>query len=136
MTDNAPKSAYEIALEKLRQRDRERGEAAPATLTDEQKRRIAAIRKTYEARLAEREILYRSEREKALADPESEEKLRRLEEDFVKDRRRIEERRDREIEAVRGGAAGPEEPRPRSSEAKRPVAGGGDPGRKKRGRAS
>jgi hypothetical protein len=135
MTDDAPKSAYEIALEKLRQRDRERGEAAPAALTDEQKRRIAAIRKTYEARLAEREILHRSERERALADPEAEEKLHKLEEDFVKDRRRIEERRDREIEAVRGGVAGPEEPRARNGEAKRPEGGGG-PGRKKRGRAS
>jgi hypothetical protein len=136
MTDDAPKSAYEIALEKLRQRDRERGEAAPAALTDEQKRRIGAIRKTTEARLAEREILHRSEREQALAEPESEEKLRRLEEDFVKDRRRIEERRDREIEAVRGGAPGHEEPGARSGAAKRPGAGGGDPGRKKHGRAS
>ena len=117
MTDDAPKSAYEIALEKLRQRDRERGEAAPAALNDEQKRSIAAIRKTYDARLAEREILHRSEREKALADPEAEGKLQKLEEEFAKDRRRIEERRDREIEAVRSqptGGKGPARKRRRS----------------------
>src|SRR5262245_46949763 len=131
MTDDAPKSAYEIALEKLRQRDRERGEAAPAALTDEQKRRIAAIRKTYEARLAEREILHRSEREKALADPEAEGKLQRLEEDFVKDRRRIEERRDREIEAVRTKTPGTGETRARSGDPGRTRASGRGPGKKR-----
>jgi hypothetical protein len=106
MSDKTPKSAYELALEKLQQRDRERGESAPASLTDEQKKTIAGIRKTHESRLAEREILHRSERTKLLLDPEGEEKLAKLEEEYVRDRRRIEEQRDRAIEAARTGAPG------------------------------
>jgi hypothetical protein len=103
VSDDRPKSAYEITLEKLKARDRERGETAPASLTDEQKRKIADVRAIHEARLAEREILYRSERGKLLSDPEGGDKLKDLEEDYVRDRRRIEEKRDRAIEAVRAG---------------------------------
>ncbi len=100
---DAPKSAYELALEKLKQRDRERGELAPALLTDEQKKRIAEIRRMCEAKLAEREILHASERARVLSEPESQEKLPKLEEDYLRDRRRVEEERDRKIEAVRAG---------------------------------
>src|SRR5438552_7151294 len=98
-----PKSAYELALEKLKRRDRERGEAARALLTNEQKKKIAEIRRMCEAKLAEREILHASERAKVLSEPESQEKVPKLEEDYLKDRRRIEEDRDRKIEAVRAG---------------------------------
>jgi hypothetical protein len=132
MSDDTPKSAYELALEKLRQRDRDRGETAPAALTDEQKRRIATIRKTYEARLAEREILHRSERERVLSDPEGEGKLDKVEEEFVKDRRRIEERRDREIEAIRTNAAGPESVRAQGGERGSPGKTSGGPRKKQR----
>src|SRR2546425_4282178 len=100
---DAPKSAYELALEKLKQRDRERGEAAPVLLTDDQKKRIAEIRRMCEAKLAEREILHASERTKVLSDPEGQEKLAKLEEEYFRDRRRIEEDRDRQIEALRAG---------------------------------
>jgi imidazolonepropionase-like amidohydrolase len=100
---DAPKSAYEITLEKLRQRDRERGEAAPTALSDEQKRRIAEIRRTHEARVAEREILIRSERAKLLADPEAAEKLVRLDEDQARERRRLQDRLEAEIAAVHAG---------------------------------
>lgn len=102
--DETPKSAWELALEKLKQRDLERGEEAPAALTDDQKRRIAEIRKVHEARLAEREILHRSERAPLLADPEGAEKLARLEEEYARDRRAMEARRDAEIAGARGGA--------------------------------
>jgi imidazolonepropionase-like amidohydrolase len=104
---DAPKSAYEIALEKLRQRDRERGEEAPAALSDEQKERIAEIRKAHEARVAEREILFRSERAKLLADPEAAEKLARLEEGHAGDRRRLQDRLESEIAAARAGKEAP-----------------------------
>jgi hypothetical protein len=112
MSDDAPKSAYEIALEKLRQRDHERGETAPAALTEEQKKSIAGIRKVFEARLAEREILHRSERAQLLSQPEGEEKLEKVEEEYGRDRHRIEEQRDRAIEAAR--AAGAKVPRRKS----------------------
>ncbi len=116
MSDDAPKSAYEIALEKLKQRDRERGEPAPATLTEQQKKRIADLRKVYEARLAEREILHRSERVKLLSQPEGAEKLEKLEEEYAQDRRRIEEQRDRAVEAARIG--GPDASRGKRSSPK------------------
>jgi len=98
--DEAPKSAYELALERLRRKDREEGvEERP--LSDEQRTRIAELRRVYEARLAEREILYQSSRRKA-ADLEA---LDKLEEEYRRDRERIASERDRKIEEVRGGKA-------------------------------
>jgi len=103
MSHDRPKSAYEITMEKLKARDRERGEAAPAILTEQQKKAIADVRKVHDARLAEREILHRSDKAKLLADPEGAEKLKELEENYLADRRRIEDQRDRAIEDVRSG---------------------------------
>ena len=57
--DDTPKSALEIAMARLHQRDAERGEHA-ATLTDEQKARIAEVRQATQAKLAQEDILYRS----------------------------------------------------------------------------
>jgi hypothetical protein len=106
MSDDKPKSAYEITMEKLKARDRERGETAPAVLTDAQKKKIAEVRRVHEARLAEREILHRSDRATLLSDPDGAEKLKELEERYLDDRRRIEEQRDRAIEEVRAGRVG------------------------------
>lgn len=100
---DTPKSAYELALEKLKQQDRARGEEAPAALTDAQKRAIAGIRRVCEAKLAEREILYRAEREKLAQNPEAAAQLEKAEESYARDRRRIEEQRDAEIAKVRRG---------------------------------
>ena len=59
MTDRAPKSAYEIAMERLRQKDAEQGiERKP--VTEEQKAAIAEIRSTYEAKLAQEEVMHQS----------------------------------------------------------------------------
>jgi hypothetical protein len=95
-----PKSAYEIALEKLKRQDQERGEKPPATLNERQKKAIAEIRSKYDARLAEREILFKAEREKVMADPDV---LEKIEEEYARERRHLEEQRDREITAVRAG---------------------------------
>jgi len=102
--DDAPKSAYEIALEKLKRQDLERGHESPARLTEDQKKRIAGIRRTYEARLAEREILFKSERAKAAAaaDPEA---LQKVEQEYARERAKLEERREREIATVHASAA-------------------------------
>ncbi|HKQ98644.1 MAG TPA: hypothetical protein VJV75_12275 [Candidatus Polarisedimenticolia bacterium] len=97
---DAPKSAWEIALEKLNQQDKERGESAPVRLTDAQKKAIASARQRSEARLAEAEILHRSSLAKAGDDPEA---LAKVEEEYRIDRRRIEDQRDREIAGVRAG---------------------------------
>jgi hypothetical protein len=94
--DDAPKTAYEIALERLRKKDREEGvEERP--LSDQQRNEIADIRKIYEARFAECEILYRSSLSK-VADPAE---LETLEEQYRRDRRRLGSERDSKIEKVR-----------------------------------
>lgn len=97
---DAPKSAWEIALEKLNQQDKERGEGAPVRLTDAQKKAIASARQRSKARLAEAEILHKSNLAKAGDDPEA---LAKVEEEYRIDRRRIEEQGEREIAAVRAG---------------------------------
>lgn len=96
--DDEPKTAYELILERLKQKDRAEGVAERA-VSEEQKARIAELRRQYEARLAEREILHQSERRKA-ADPES---LERLEEEYRRDRERITSERDRRIDKAREG---------------------------------
>ena len=100
---DAPKSAWEIALEKLNRQDKERGEGAPVVLSDAQKQAIAAIRQRHQAKIAEAEILHQGNRAKAGDDPEA---LAKVEEEHRIDRRRIEDQRDREIEKVRAGGAG------------------------------
>ena len=100
---DAPKSAWEIALEKLNRQDKERGESAPASLTDEQKQAIAAIRQRFQASVAEGEILHRANLAKAGEDPEA---LAKVEEEYRIDRRRLEEQRDRDIEKARTGGGG------------------------------
>jgi hypothetical protein len=94
--DDAPKSAYEIILERLKRKDREDGvEEHP--VTDEQRQRIAELRRVHEARIAEREILYQSARRRA-RDPEE---LDRLEDEYRRDRERIASERDRRIDEAR-----------------------------------
>jgi hypothetical protein len=91
------KSAYEAALERLEGRGigRPREEA----LSPELRERVAEVRRRAEAQLAEIEILHRDRRQKArdLAT------VQREEEEYGVDRRRIEERRDAEIERLRSG---------------------------------
>jgi len=96
--DDAPKTAYEIILERLKKKDRDEGvEERP--LSGEQRARIAEIRRVYDARLAEREILHQSARRKA-GDLEE---LDRLEEEYRRDRERIASERDRKMDEVRAG---------------------------------
>lgn len=96
--DDAPKSAYELILERLKKKDREDGvEERP--ISEGQRARIAELRKVYEAKLAEREILFRSSLRKS-DDPAERETL---EEQYRRDRDRIASERDRKIEAARGG---------------------------------
>jgi hypothetical protein len=98
VTDEAPKSAYELAMERLRKKDREEGvEERP--LTEEQRTAIAEARRVAEARLAEREILHQSALRRT-ADPEA---AVQLEEEYRRDRDRIASDRDQKIERIRRG---------------------------------
>lgn len=98
MPDDAPKSAYELAMERLKKQDREAG-VEDRPLTEQKRAAIADARKFYEAKLAEREILHHDALRKAL-DPEAVEKL---EEEYRRDRERIVSDRDRKIQEIRGG---------------------------------
>lgn len=94
--EQEPKTAYELILERLKQKDEAEGKSE-RPLSAEKKARIGELRKVYEAKLAEREILHQADRRKA-SDPEA---LEHLEEDYRRDRERIASERDRKIEEIR-----------------------------------
>jgi hypothetical protein len=100
MSDDKPlKSAYDLAMERLRAQDREAGVEDSKPLSDEQKRAIAELRRKAQARLAEMEILYR----KDLANVTEPEKLTEMEERYATDRRRVESSLESGIARVRRG---------------------------------
>jgi len=91
-----PKSAYELAMERLRQKDREAGvEERP--LTEQQKAAIADARQVYQARMAEREILHRDALQKA----RSPEEVEKLDSELARDRDRLASDRDRKIAEIK-----------------------------------
>ncbi len=97
---DAPKSAYELAMERLRKQDAESGgERTP--LTDQQRADIAEVRNFYEAKVAEREVLHQSAMRRA-GEPEA---LALLEEHYRRDRERLASERDAKIERIRSGRA-------------------------------
>jgi hypothetical protein len=59
VSDKAPRSAYEIAMERLQRKDAEEG-IERRSLTDEQKAEIAEVRNVYEAKLAQEDVLHAS----------------------------------------------------------------------------
>jgi len=88
MPDDAPpKSAYELAMERLQAQDRKAGIAEPKRLTRRQKEAIAKLRRDAEAKLAELEIMFDERREAAAGDLEQ---LAQLEKHYQIDRRRVE----------------------------------------------
>lgn len=100
MADTGPKSAVELALERLRRQDAEAGgDAAGGVLTDGQKQAIAAARRDYEAKVAEAEILMRSKLAAAF-DPEGRQKI---EANHRRDLGQFASARDRKIAAIRKG---------------------------------
>jgi hypothetical protein len=93
-----PKSAYELAMERLRKKDAEAG-VVEQKLTDEQKAAIAEARSVYEARVAERQILHRDKRLTTF-DPAEVEKM---EEEYRRDMERFASDRDAKIRRIREG---------------------------------
>ncbi len=87
MSQDEPKSAYELAMERLRKKDAEAG-VVQTPLTDDQKAEIADVRSRAEARIAELKILHESKTvslfdpdARALADAELRRDVQRVEED-------------------------------------------------------
>ena len=99
MPDDKPmKSAYELAMERLRKKDEEAGiESKP--VTDAQKAAIAEIRNFYEAKMAEQEVLHQSALKKTL-DAEA---RATLDAQYRRDRERLASERDNKIEKIRRG---------------------------------
>jgi hypothetical protein len=96
VTDDAPKTAYEIAMERLRQKDKEGG-SVERPLTDEQKAAIAEARRLHDAKVAEREILHKDAIRKAT----SHEEIQTLNEQLARDRDRYARERDQRIADIR-----------------------------------
>jgi hypothetical protein len=98
MTSDAPKSALEIAMERLKKKDAEAG-VTEQPLTDAQRAAIAEARNVYESRVAERRILHQAAIAGVFEPAEREERdaeLRRDLERFATDR-------DAKIRKIRAG---------------------------------
>lgn len=89
------KSAYELALERMEKQGIER--PREESFSDQVRDQIAETRRKAEARLAELEILHK-DRIKGVYDPT---KRQEDEDEYVRERRRIEDDRDRKIEELR-----------------------------------
>lgn len=92
------KSSYELAMERLRKKDAETG-VEQKLLTDEQKTAIAEVRKLYEAKLAQQQVLHESSMRK-LFDPDERAKL---EDDYRREREKITAELDEKIDRLRLG---------------------------------
>ncbi len=97
---DAPKSALELALERLKKQDADAGiEQTP--LSDEQRAAIGEARSRCEARVAERRIMHQSQAA-AVLDPQD---LDRRQEAFRRDIAQFESDRDAKIRAIRDRAS-------------------------------
>ena len=101
MADEKPpdriKTAYELALERMASQGIE--PPREDSLSVETRARIAEARQKSSAKLAELEILHRDALGKA-QDPVAREKS---EEDYARERRRLEDERERQVERLRKG---------------------------------
>lgn len=90
------KSAYELALERLESQGIERPKEE--SLTAEMRDQIAEFRRQSESKLAELEILHK-DRLKGVFDPA---KRQEEEDEYVRERKRVEEDCERKIARLRG----------------------------------
>ena len=96
MPDQGPRSAFEIAMDRLRQKDAEAGvEQRPRT--DEQKAAIAEVRSVYDAKLAQAEVMHRS----AIAGMMDPAIRATADEEYQRDRQRLQAERDAKIDRIR-----------------------------------
>lgn len=93
MSDEEPKSAIEIAMEKLRAR----GDFAETALSNEQKAEIAETRSFYRAKIAELEIQQESKMKAAASLDE----LEALRDELAREKERLNEEMEKKVRAVR-----------------------------------
>lgn len=99
MSDDSPKSAYELAMARLREKDAAAG-VVSGPISDAQKAEIAEVRSRADARIAELKILHQSKvaglfdpDARALADDELRRELQRIDEERAHKIAKIRERR-------------------------------------------
>jgi hypothetical protein len=97
MSSDEPKSAWEIALEKLNAQDS--GSVIP--LTAKQKERIAEIRTRFRAKAAELELRHQDGIRKTLAG-EAKEDIERLREAFAREKERLSQEEESLVQKARG----------------------------------
>jgi hypothetical protein len=96
MSEKGPKSAFELAMERLKKKDEDQGiERKP--VTEAQKAAIAEIRSFYGSKLAELDILHHG-RLRTLLDPAD---RAAREEEYRRDYERLVSERDAKIEKAR-----------------------------------
>jgi hypothetical protein len=96
MADDAPKTAYELAMERLRRKDAE-ASADERPLTEAQKAAIAEVRQFYGAKGAELDILHQA----ALRKARTHEEVDALNDNLRRDHERLAGERDRKIAEIR-----------------------------------
>lgn len=96
------KSAYELAMERLRASDPDAG----APLTNEQKAQLADIERVYQGRIAEREIFLRKQLEDLLAAGNQEE-AEKVQRQLTGEKVRLAEEKEAEKDKVRREKAPP-----------------------------
>jgi hypothetical protein len=96
MSDQAPKSAFELAMERLRKKDADEG-LVEKPLTEQQKAEIAEVRQVYAAKMAQEDILHKSK----LATTWDPEERMKLDDGYRRDVQRLNDERDRKIEKIR-----------------------------------
>jgi hypothetical protein len=99
MSESGPKSAFELAMERLRRKDEEEGRVEQP-LSEAQKAAIAEVRNIYEARVAELEVMHRSALARTVEPAAREE----MEAGYRRDRERLASDRDAKIDKIRSGA--------------------------------
>ena len=97
--DDAPKSSLELALARLRKKDAESGDQI-RELSPAQKEEIAELRRVYEAKLAEVDIMKRPKLPPGLPE-EMREQVDLLNEQYLRERDILAAERDAKIEAIR-----------------------------------
>ena len=96
---DAPKSALELVMERLKKKDAEAG-IEEKTLTDQQRAEIAEARSVYEARVAERRIMHQSQTA-SVFDPAE---LQQRQEELRRDLAQFESDRDAKVKRIRSGS--------------------------------
>jgi len=96
--ERGPKSAYELAMERLRKKDEAAG-VEPQVLTDQQKTAITELRSVYGARLAQADLEHQ-DRLRGTFDPAVHEAL---DVEYRRERERLTSELDTKIEKARSG---------------------------------